>query len=96
LAIERSMKLPWLMTGTMRAAGRRVERVDLGQDAPGDLDRVGVGLLADRHAQAALAVDADDAAALLVGVAYLGDLPQRDLGAVALGDHGRADLVQAR
>jgi len=72
----------------------RVCRRDFGQHRLGHLDRVGLGLFADGHPQAALAIDPDDAGQFLVGVLDVGDLAQGGHRAVAVEDDHVADLIQ--
>ena len=62
-----------------------VDRFDFSQDAPGNIHRIGAGLFADGHAQAAPAVDAHDACQLFIGVFDFGNLPQPDGGPVFSG-----------
>ncbi len=71
-----------------------VDRVDLGQHPSGYLDGVRVGLLPDRHPDAASAVHAHDPGEFLVGVGDPGDLAERHRGAVALEDDRIADLIE--
>ena len=53
-------------------------------------NRPGYGEIAD----AALAIDPDDASPLLIGVTHRGDLAEGHRGASALGNHRRPNLIQ--
>ena len=88
------MKIDWSSSTVQGHAGDlAVDAGDLGPHAFGDLHRVGARLLGDAHPDARRAVDAGELAAILGGVADVGDVAHVDRDAV-LGHHRQvADFV---